>query len=108
MKERELRAETWTNLHGEFDNQNSLNHENIVQVFGWTKKLVPDLEVRYGIVMEYMDLGDLEGKIQNSYFVLNFYRFDFSGSPGTRFEKLFHKSIYDMGFAHCSSIGIYA
>ena len=67
MKQSEFKEETWKKLKKEFGNQKLLNHENVVKAFGWTKKMMKfegkKDEFCYGIVMEYMELGDLEGKI---------------------------------------------
>lgn len=48
----------------EFKNQAILDHDNIVKVYGWTKEIKGN-KIIYGIVMEKMNNGDLEGMSLN-------------------------------------------
>ena len=70
LKPKVFQSESWKKLKKEFHNQNLLNHENIVKVYGWTKQIIKG-KIFYGIVMENMDRGDLEGKIP-IYLILNY------------------------------------
>ena len=63
LKAIQFRGEKADKLLKEFDNQKLLNHDNIVKVYGWTKEILLDGKISYGIVMENIVSTDLEGKL---------------------------------------------